>query len=39
MKKQDLKYNSKEIIAMALIWLFALSMLYVVYLKIKLFYH
>jgi len=33
--KQELKYSLKEIIAIVLVWLFALAMIYIVYLKIK----
>jgi len=39
MKKQKLKYNLKDILAIVISWLFALSLLYLVYLKIKTFYH
>lgn len=36
MEKQQTKYPLKDIIAIIMVWLFALSMLYVVYLKMKL---
>jgi len=35
MKKQQLKYSIKEIVGIALVWLFALSIVYIVYVKIK----
>lgn len=38
MKKQRLKYSLKEILIIAFFWLFAIAMLYLVYLKIKLLY-
>jgi hypothetical protein len=38
MKKQHLKYNLKEILIIVFFWLFAIAMLYVVYLKFKFFY-
>jgi len=39
MDKPREKYTSKEIVTIVFAWLFALSMVYIVYLKIKLFYH
>jgi hypothetical protein len=39
MKKQPLKYTLKEIITIVFFWLLALSMVYIVYLKIKLLHH
>jgi len=36
MKKHEVKYNRKEIIVIAFVWLFVLSMIYVVYLKMRL---
>ncbi len=33
--KQELKRNLKDIIAIVLVWIFALAMVYIVYLKIK----
>jgi len=36
MKKQEAKHSRKEIIAIALVWLFVLSMIYIVYLKMRL---
>jgi hypothetical protein len=35
MEKQKLKWTPKEIAAVALVWLFAISMVYIVYVKIK----
>jgi len=35
MKKHDLKYSPGEIVAIVLVWAFALSAVYVVYLKMK----
>ncbi len=35
-KKQPLKYTIKEIILIAFIWLLAISLVYIVYLKIRL---
>ena len=34
--KQEVKYSRKEIIAIALVWLFVLSLIYIVYLKLRL---
>lgn len=39
MKKQHLKYKSKDILIIVFFWLVAISVVYLVYLKIKLFYH
>jgi hypothetical protein len=39
MKKQNLKYTSKEIVIIVFFWLLAVSAVYLVYLKIKLLYH
>ena len=36
MEKQQLKYTSKEILIIIFFWLIAISLLYIVYLKIKL---
>jgi len=38
MKKTPAKYSFKEIIAIVISWLFAIAILYVVWLKIKMFY-
>jgi hypothetical protein len=38
-KKQQLKQSFKEILAVVLCWLFALSILYIVFLKIKMLIH
>jgi len=38
MKKQHLKYSLKEVLIIIFFWLFAIAMVYVLYLKIKLFY-
>jgi hypothetical protein len=35
MKKQEVKYNRKEIVAIAFVWLFAIAMVYIVYLKLR----
>ncbi len=35
MRKQEVKYNRKEIVAIALVWLFAIAMVYIVYLKLR----
>jgi len=35
MKKQEVKYTPKEIAAIALVWLFAVAMVYIVYLKLR----
>jgi len=35
MKKHDLKYKLKEAVTIAFVWLFAIAILYIVYLKIK----
>ncbi len=35
-KKQQSKYTFKEIVTIVFAWLFALAMIYIVYLKIKL---
>jgi len=35
-KKQPLKYTIKEILMIAFIWLLAISLVYIVYLKIRL---
>jgi len=39
MKKQQLKYTFKDVLTIACLWLFALAMLYIIYIKIKTFYH
>jgi hypothetical protein len=38
-KKEELKVRAKDVIVVVLAWLFALSLLYIVYLKIRMFYH
>jgi hypothetical protein len=35
MKKQEVKYSRKEIVTIALVWLFAILMGYIVYLKLR----
>lgn len=35
MKEQGLKYTLKEILVIVLAWLFALAIIYLVYLKVK----
>ncbi len=39
MKKQQIKYTAKEIVSIAIIWLFALSLVYIIWLKIELLLH
>jgi hypothetical protein len=39
MKKQNLKNKSKDILIILFLWLLTISIAYLVYLKIKLFYH
>jgi len=39
MKKHHLKYTFKDVLMIAVSWLFALAMLYIIYIKIKIFYH
>jgi len=38
MEKENAKYTSKEIITIAITWLFALLVLYVVYIKMRTFF-
>jgi hypothetical protein len=35
MKKQEAKQNRKDVIAIALVWLFVLALVYIVYLKLR----
>jgi len=35
MKDQDLKYSTKEIIAIIAVWLFTLGIIYLIYLKVR----
>ncbi|MBB3056489.1 flagellar biosynthesis/type III secretory pathway M-ring protein FliF/YscJ [Mucilaginibacter gotjawali] len=37
MKKQQLKYSFKDVLTIAISWLFALAVLYIIYIKIKTF--
>jgi hypothetical protein len=39
MEKPHLKYTFKEILIIAFSWLLAIAVVYIVYLKITLFYH
>lgn len=39
MKKQEAKHQFREIAIIVALWLFAIAMIYLVYLKIRMFYH
>ncbi len=39
MKRQQLKHKLKETLAIVFLWLLVISILYIIYLKIKLFHY